>query len=133
LPAKENAVRQAIDTALLSIIGRVNKAVFSASRGRVVLYRFRGRPGVRLTVTGPAAPVGQALVTGHLPDGDDYIVLAAKTEAGLPAALRAATAVTAEVARQQVPVDITMLTDDTDRAACSTGCSSALPLMNDTR
>jgi hypothetical protein len=50
-------VRQAIDTALLSIIGCVNQAVFSASRGRVVLYRFHGMPCVLLTVTGPAAPV----------------------------------------------------------------------------
>lgn len=54
---------------------------------------------------------------GHLPDGGDYVVLTAETEAGLPAALRAATAVTVELARQQLPVDITMLTDDADRAA----------------
>jgi hypothetical protein len=110
-------VRQTIDTVLLSVIGRVNKTVFSASRGRVVLYRFHGRPRVHLTVTGPDAPLGQTLVAGHLPDGDDYVVLAAETEAGLPAALCAATAATAGVTRQQVPVDITMLTDDTDRAA----------------
>ena len=37
-------MRQAIDTVLLSVIGSVNRAVFSVSRGRVVLYRFRGRP-----------------------------------------------------------------------------------------
>jgi hypothetical protein len=107
-------VRQTIDTVLLSVIGCVNKTVFSASRGRVVLYRFRGRPCLRLTVTGPDAPLGQPLVAGYLPDGDDYVVLAAETETGLPAAL--CTAATAEVTRQQVPVDITMLTDDTDRA-----------------
>ena len=69
-------MRQAIDTALLSIIGCVNQAVFSASRGRVVLYRFHGMPCVLLTVTGPAAPVGETAVVGYLPDGDDYIVLA---------------------------------------------------------
>jgi hypothetical protein len=109
-------VRQTIDTVLLSVIGCVNKTVFSASRGRVVLYRFRGRPCLRLTVTGPDAPLGQPLVAGYLPDGDDYVVLAAETEVGLPAALRTATAATAGVTRQQVPVDITMLTDDTDRA-----------------
>ena len=55
----------------------------------MVLYRFHGRPSVRLAVTGPAEPVGQTLVTGYLPDGDEYIVLAAKTDAGLPATLRA--------------------------------------------
>ncbi len=110
-------MRQAIDTALLSIIGCVNQAVFSASRGRVVLYRFRGRPGVLLTITGPAAPVGETAGVGYLPDGDDYIVLAVEAETSLLTALRTATAATAELANQQIPVDITMLTDDTQRAA----------------
>jgi len=110
-------VRQAIDTALLSIIGCVNQAVFSASRGRVVLYRFRGRPGVLLTITGPAAPVGETAGVAYLPDGDDYIVLAVEAETSLLTALRTATAATAELANQQIPVDITTLTDDTQRAA----------------
>jgi hypothetical protein len=113
----ENTVRQAIYTALLSIIGCVNQAVFSASRGRVVLYRFGGMRCVLLTVTGPAAPVGETVVVGYLPDGDDYIVLAAETETSLPAALRTAASATAELANQQIPVDITVLTDDTERAA----------------
>jgi hypothetical protein len=68
-------VRQAIDMALLFIIGCANKTVYSASRGRVVLYRFRGGLGALLTVTGPAASVGEIVVVGYLPDGDDYIVL----------------------------------------------------------
>jgi hypothetical protein len=110
-------VRQAINMALLSIIGCVNQAVFSASRGRVLLYRFRGRPGVLLTITGPAAPVGETAGVGYLPDGDDYIVLAAEGEASLLTALRTATAASAERANQQIPVDITMLTDETQRAA----------------
>jgi hypothetical protein len=110
-------VRQAIDKGLLSIIGCVNQAVFSASRHRVILYRFHGRPGVRLTITGPAVPVGQTLFVGYLPDGDDYIALAAKHDTALPTALRTATAATAELPRQQIPVDITMLPDDTERAA----------------
>ena len=108
---------QAIDTALLSIIGWANKAMYSASRGRVVLYRFRGRPCVLLTVTGPAEPLGETVVVGYLPDGDDYIVLAAETETSLPAALRTAASATGELANQQIPVDITVLTDDTERAA----------------
>jgi hypothetical protein len=115
--AKENVVRQAIDGALLSIIGCVNVAVFSASRGRVVLYRFRGRPGVRLTITGPVTPVGETVSVGYLPDGDDYIVLAAETEASLPIALRTAASVTVELTHQDVPADITMLADETERAA----------------
>jgi hypothetical protein len=110
-------VRQAIDTALLSIIGCVNQAVFSASRGRVVLYRFHGMPCVLLTVTGPAAPVGETAVVGYLPDGDDYIVLAAEAETSLFTALRTATAATAERANQQIPVDVTMLTGEAQRAA----------------
>jgi hypothetical protein len=110
-------VRQAINAALLSILGCVNQAVYSASRGRVVLYHFRGRPGVLLTITGPAAPVGETMGVGYLPDGDDYIILAAKADTSLPTALRTATAATAELANQQIPVDITMLTDDTERAA----------------
>lgn len=101
----------------MSIIGGVNQVVFSASRGRVVLYRFRGRPGVLLTITGPAAPAGETVAAGYLPDGDDYIVLAPEAEAGLRAALRTATAATAELANQQIPVDITMLTGETQRAA----------------
>lgn len=110
-------MRHAIDTALLSIIGCVNQAVFSASRGRVVLYRFHGMPCVLLTVTGPAAPVGETAVVGYLPDGDDYIVLAAEAETSLLAALCTATAATAERANQQIPVDITMLTGEAQRAA----------------
>lgn len=110
-------MRQAIDTALLSIIGCVNQAVFSASRGRVVLYRFHGMPCVLLTVTGPAAPVGETAVVGYLPDGDDYIVLAAEAETSLFTALRTATAATAERANQQIPVDVTMLTGEAQRAA----------------
>jgi hypothetical protein len=110
-------VRQAIDTVLLSIIGCVNQAVFSASRGRVVLYRFHGLPCVLLTVTGPAAPVGETAVVGYLPDGDDYIVLAAEAETSLLTALRTATAATAERANQQIPVDITMLAGEAQRAA----------------
>ena len=110
-------MRQAIDTALLSIIGCVNKAVFSASRGRVVLYRFHGMPGLLLTVTGPAADGGETAVVGYLPDGDDYIILAAEAEASLLTALRTATTAIAERTNKQIPVDITMLTDETLGAA----------------
>jgi hypothetical protein len=115
--ARENTVRQVIDTALLSIIGRVNKAVYSASQGRTVLYRFRGRPGVLLTITGPAAPASETAAMGYLPDGDDYIVLASETETSLPAALRTATSAAVERANQQIPVDITVLTGSAERTA----------------
>lgn len=110
-------MRPVIDTALVSIIGGVNRAVFSASRGRVVLYRFHGIRCLLLTVTGPAADGGETAVVGYLPDGDDYIVLAAEAETNLRTALRTATTATAERANQQIPVDITMLTGKTQRAA----------------
>ena len=61
------------------------------------------------------------LVSGRsgcrLPDGDDYIVLAAETETSLLAAPRTAASATAELATQRIPVDITVLTDATERAA----------------
>lgn len=110
-------MRQPIDTALLFVIGHVNRAIFSASRGRVVLYRFRGRPAVRVTVIGPDAPIGRTLTLGYLPDGDDCVLLAAETQTDLLDALRTATAVTADFARQEIPADLTMLTDDAERAA----------------
>lgn len=109
-------MRQAIDTALLSLLGWVNQAMFWVSGGRVVLYRF-GMRCVLLTITGPAAPVSQTLVVGYLPDGDDHIVLATEADVGLPTALRAATAVTVELAGQHVPADVTTLSNDTERAA----------------
>lgn len=115
--AKEDTVRHAIETVLLLAIGRVNQAMFWATRGRVVLYRFYGRPDVLLTVTGPDAPAGEVMGVGYLPDGDDYIVLATDAETGERAALRTATAATAELTPDQhVAVDITMLTDDAERA-----------------
>ncbi|MFI0482603.1 hypothetical protein [Actinomadura sp. 9N215] len=110
-------MRRAIDKALVYVIGWVNQAVFSASRGRVVLYRFHGRSGVLLTITGPATPVGKTIGVGYLPDGDDYIVLATKADTTLHTALRTATAMTIDIADQQIPADITMLTGDTQRAA----------------
>ncbi len=110
-------MRQAIDAVLLSFIGRVNQAVFSVSRGRVVLYRFHGRTSVFLTLTGPDAPLGEKVPVGHLPDGDDCIVLAAEHETGVLTALGNATSATAEFGYEDVPVDLVMLTDDGERAA----------------
>ena len=109
-------MRQAATRALLFIIGCVNQAVFSASRGQVVLYRFHGTSGASLTITGPAAPVGETLSVSYLPDGGDYVVLAAETSYSLASALRAATSATIGLASQDVPVDIIMLADQTERA-----------------
>jgi hypothetical protein len=109
-------VRQAIEEAFLSIMGYINRAVFFASRGRVVPYRFHGTSGAHLTITGPATPAGQILSASYLPDGADYVVLAAETDDGLTTALRAATSATIELAGQDIPADIVMLPRDTERA-----------------
>jgi hypothetical protein len=115
---KEYMVRHAIDRVLLTVIGWVNRLVFWASRHQLVLYRFGGMPGVLLTVIGPGTPLGEIVMVGYLPDGDDYIVMACDTELGELAALRTATAATAEITHDQhVTVDITMLTDEAERAA----------------
>jgi hypothetical protein len=109
-------VRQSVEAAFLHLIGYVNRAVFFASRGRVVPYRFHGTSAVNLTVTGPAAPAGQILMVSYLPDGADYVVVAAETDDPLATALRAATSATIEVAVQRIPVDIVILPRDSERA-----------------
>jgi hypothetical protein len=98
------------------MIGCVNQAVFSASRGQVVLYRFHGTSGASLTITGPAAPVGETVSISYLPDGDDYVVLATETSRSLAIELRAATSATIGLASQDIPVDIIALADKTERA-----------------
>jgi hypothetical protein len=114
--AEEDLVRQAIEVAFLSIIGYVNRAVFFASRGRVVPYRFHGPRAAHLTITGPATPAGQFLSVSYLPDGADYVVVAAETDDRLATALRAATSATIELAVQRIPVDIVILPRDSERA-----------------
>jgi hypothetical protein len=108
-------VRQAVEAAFLHLIGYVNQAVFFASRGRVVPYRFHGTRAVHLTVTGPATPAGQILSVSYLPDGADYVVLAAATDDRLATALRAATAAKIQLAGQDIPVDIVVLPRDSER------------------
>jgi hypothetical protein len=110
-------VRQAVEEAFLSIIGYVNRAVFFASRGRMVPYRFNGTSAVLLTITGPATPAGETVMAGYLPDGADYVVLTTETDDRLATALRAATSATIELAGQNIPVDIVMLPRDSERVA----------------
>lgn len=110
-------MRQAAEEAFLGIIGYVNRAVFFASRGRVVPYRFHGTSGVNLTITGPATPAGQILSVSCLPDIADYVVMAAETGDRLTTALRAATSATIELAGQDIPVDVVMLPRDSRRIA----------------
>ncbi len=109
-------MRQAVKEAFLGLMGYVNRAVFFASRGRMVPYRFHGTSAVILTITGPATPATQTVCVGYLPDGADYVVLAAETDDRLAAALRAATSATIELPGQDIPVDIVMLPRDSERA-----------------
>ncbi|GAA0934345.1 hypothetical protein [Nonomuraea longicatena] len=106
-------MRHLIDTALLKVIGWANLAVFKVSRGGVRFYSFGGVPGLFLTVTAPAAPIGEDLSVSCFPDGDDHIVLAAASDTRLLDLLRTATAVT--FSDSEIPVDCVMLTD-TERA-----------------
>ena len=127
-------MRHAVEEAFLSMIGYVNRAVFFASRGRLVPYRFHGSSAVLVTITGPATPGGQTVSVGYLPDGADYVVLAAETDDGLATALRAATSATIELASQ----DDYRLTSSCCRAtpnalSCSSGCCSRFPSTNGTR
>jgi hypothetical protein len=112
-------VRQAVDTALLVVIGQVNRLVFALSRGRFLLYNFRGR-GLWLTITGPSAPVEKTASVTCLPDAGDYIVVAgAREEADLTALLDTCTAAVAGHGPQQeaLPVDVIMVTGQAERAA----------------
>ena len=127
-------MRHAVEEAFLGLIGYVNRAVFFASRGRMVPYRFRGTSAVLLTITGPATPAGETVSVSYLPDGADYVVLSAETDDGLATALRAATAATIELASQ----DDYRLTSSCCRAtpdapSCSSGCCTRSPSTNGTR
>jgi hypothetical protein len=115
---REYKVRHFLEGVLLTMIGGVNHAVCRVSRGSVVLYRFHGRSVVWLMVVGPDSPP-DPIGVGYLPDGDDYIVMARDAELGKLAALRTAATVTAGIApeQQDIPADITMLTDEAERAA----------------
>ncbi|WP_344582956.1 hypothetical protein [Nonomuraea roseoviolacea] len=92
-----------------------------------MLYRFHGLSGVLLTVTGPDAPAGKTLSVSYLTDGDDYIVLASGTETDELTALRTATCATAEFSpNRHVPIDITTLSDDAERASLGRGRTRAI-------
>src|SRR4051812_45748700 len=64
----------ALDAVLVHVIGAVNATVFRVSRGRVVLYRFRGTPSVRLIRIGEV-PVLDSPLVAYLRDGDEYVLL----------------------------------------------------------
>lgn len=88
----------ALDAILIHAMGAVNMAVFRISRGRVVLHRFSGTPGARLTEIGDLPELDPPSV-GYLRDGDDYVLLvpARTSEPGWLRDVRNATSVTLEI------------------------------------
>jgi hypothetical protein len=111
-------MRRILDEVILSVIGQVNRLVFGLSRGRIVLYRFRGVP--TLTVTTPADPLGEMVSVACLPDDDSYLVLVHPLhEAGLRALLDSSRAVEAARGPDQaaIPADLDRLTDPAERSA----------------
>ncbi|WP_049566594.1 hypothetical protein [Nonomuraea sp. SBT364] len=113
-------MRHILDGVLLGVIGQVNRLMFALSRGRVVLYKFRGVPGILLTVTAPTAPLGRMTDAVCLPDDDSYLVLARPLqEAEFCALLDSSTAVEAMrgPGETAVPAALDKLTDSAERTA----------------
>jgi len=109
-----------LDWVVLGTIGQVNRLVFGLSRGRVVLYRFRGIPEILLAVATPADPLGRMVSAACLLDDNSYVVLARPLqEAEMSGLLGSSTGV--KVARWSgetaVPADLDRLTDPAERAA----------------
>ncbi|MBO2455269.1 hypothetical protein J4573_49875 [Actinomadura barringtoniae] len=112
-------MRHILDRAVLKAIGQVNRLVFGLSRGQIVLYGFRGVPGILLTVTTPAEPFGRTADAAYLSDTDAYLILAHPLqETELSALLNAGTAVDAARGPDEiaVPADLDRLTDPVERA-----------------
>lgn len=110
-------MRHVVDSVLIKIIGWVNRLVFVLSRGRVVLYRSFGFPGRVLTIVGPQDDSGRALIVSCLPDDDDYIIMVGEQEdASLREALGTCATASMEVGNHWVPVDVSMLGDQSERS-----------------
>ncbi|WP_026413320.1 hypothetical protein [Actinomadura oligospora] len=90
-------MRRILDAIVLSAVGQVNRLMFGLTRGRVVLCRSTGVPGVLLKISTPVEPLGTMVSPGCLPLSDDLLLVLARpggvTE--LSALLEASTAVEA--------------------------------------
>ncbi|MFF5111707.1 hypothetical protein [Streptosporangium sp. NPDC000509] len=69
-------MKDVFETAIIHVIGGVNRIVFRLTGGRVVLYRFRGIPGLSLMVPGRQTADPFTSPIPYLLDGEDLIVLA---------------------------------------------------------
>ncbi|WP_326822989.1 nitroreductase/quinone reductase family protein [Streptosporangium sp. NBC_01756] len=119
---RRRAMVGVVETVMVHLIGGVNSTVFHIAGGRVVLYRFRGLPGLLLTVIGSRTPRLRTVMVPFLRDGDDYIVLADRDTAGRPGwaaellAVEPTDVVTVEVEGRSFDVDVARL-DQADHAA----------------
>lgn len=97
---------------MLFLIGLVNRAVFAVTRGRVVLYRFGGMPGVMVEL----APHGGPDIVASFQDDEDHVLLAEDGDGGaLVESLRSATSARAEVGGRWYPVGIVVVDDGSER------------------
>lgn len=100
-----------MDRALLFVIGMVNRTVFAATRGRVVLYRFGGMPGVMVELE----PHGEPGIIASFRDGDDHVLLADDADGALVESLRSATSAKVEAGGRWYPAGIVVVEDAGER------------------
>ncbi|MGI5325287.1 hypothetical protein [Actinomadura nitritigenes] len=100
-----------MDRALLFVIGMVNRTVFAVTRGRVVLYRFGGMPGVMVELE----PHGEPGIIASFRDGDDHILLGEDADGALVEALRSATSAKVEAGGRWYPAGIVAVEDTGER------------------
>lgn len=122
-----------VETVMVHLIGGINWTVFHLTGNRVVLYRFRGLPGLLLTVIGSRTSRLRTVLVSYLRDGDDYIVLADRDSAGRPGwaaellAVEPADVVTIEIEGRSFDVDVARL-DQADQASMLDRLLRHLPL-----
>ncbi|HEU5032762.1 MAG TPA: hypothetical protein VFV01_48125 [Spirillospora sp.] len=100
-----------MDRALLFMIGMVNRTVFAATRGRVVLYRFGGMPGVTVELE----PHGEPGIIASFRDGGDHVLLADDADGALVESLRSATSAKVEAGGRRYPAGIVVVEDAGER------------------
>ncbi|QKG23084.1 hypothetical protein [Actinomadura verrucosospora] len=97
---------------MLFVIGLVNRALFAVTRGRVVLYRFGGTPGVMVEL----APDGKPGIIAAFRDGDDHVLVADGGNGGaLVESSRSATSARIEIGGRWYPAGIVMVEGESER------------------
>ncbi|WP_433423599.1 hypothetical protein ACQP1V_16140 [Microtetraspora malaysiensis] len=60
---------------VVTVVGALNRFVFSLTRGRILLYKFTGMPSVTLMIARPEMGHAERAVLSCLPDGETHVVL----------------------------------------------------------